>query len=248
MYVNPLRPRIIARLDIKNDFVIKGISFDGLRKIGDPREIIQQRYADGVDEIFLMDAVASLYDRNNLFDIVKDAAINAFIPLALGGGIRSVDDVYKALDSGADKVVINTSAVKDISIVEKVANRFGSQAMVASVEAKSVGDKQWQAYTDNGREPSGLDVLSWTNSLINAGAGEIIITSVDRDGSRKGFDLQLSNLIVNSSSIPVTISGGCGNLSHVRDLLSLCKPSGIAIASCFHYKIFNTSAISECLS
>ncbi len=233
-----MMPRLIARLDIKNEYVIKGIHLEGLRKVGDPLELATQYYKQGVDEILFMDAVASLYDRNNIFEIMRKAAKKSFIPIAIGGGIRSIDDAYKALDAGADKIVINTSAINDIRIVEKVSSRFGSQAMVASIEAKQTYPNQWEAYIDNGREPTGLDALSWSKSLVSAGAGEIIVTSVDYEGTKKGFDIELATKIIPNTSIPVIISGGCGKLSHINELIEKCEPSGIAIASCFHYHVF----------
>jgi cyclase len=233
--MNKLNPRLIARLDIKNNYVIKGIHLEGLRKVGLPLDLANKYYSQGIDELIFMDAVASLYDRNSLFDIIKSAAMTSFIPISIGGGIRNIDDAYKAFDSGADKVVVNSAAVKDLNIVGQIANRFGSQAMVASIQAKRSGIDSWQVYIDNGREATGLDVREWVLSVISAGAGEIVLTSVDQEGTQKGFDLPLAHLVTSLSSVPVIVSGGCGCISHIKDLLESSNPSGIAVASCFHY-------------
>lgn len=234
--MNNTNLRLIARLDIKNNYVIKGIHLEGLRKVGLPLDLADKYYSQGIDELMFMDAVASLYDRNSLFDIIKSAAMTSFIPISIGGGIRNIDDAYKAFDSGADKVVINSAAVKDLNIVGQIANRFGSQAMVASIQAKRSGTTDsWQVYIDNGREATGLDVSEWVLSVISAGAGEIVLTSVDQEGTQKGFDLPLAHLVTSLSSVPVIVSGGCGCMSHIKDLLQSSNPSGIAVASCFHY-------------
>lgn len=245
--MSALRPRIIARLDIKNDHVIKGIHLEGLRKVGDPLTLASRYYNSGADEIMFMDAVAALYDRNSLFDLVKIAASKAFIPISLGGGIRTLDDASKAFDAGADKIIVNTAAVKNVAIINKIASRYGSQAMVASIQAKKSTDQSWQAYTDNGREPSGLDVLDWTRILIQEGAGEISITSVDQEGTQKGFDIQLARNVVSISSVPVNISGGCGCFEHVHNLIDNASPSGISIASCFHYNKFSPDDLKNTL-
>ena len=238
-----LPTRIIARLDIKNNHVIKGIHLEGLRKVGEPLPLATKYYKDGIDEIYFMDAVASLYDRNSLFELIELAASNSFIPISLGGGIRSIDDVLHAFNSGADKVIINTAAVKDIKIISKIASRFGSQAVVASIQAKRQASDVWHAYIDNGREPTGLNVIDWMQVLISEGAGEIAVTSVDQEGTRKGFDIELSKQITSISNVPVTISGGCGSIGHVQALIQSAAPSGIAIASCFHYENFTPSEL-----
>ena len=241
-------PRIISRLDIKNEFVIKGIQLEGLRRVGEPLELCTKYYKQGVDEIMFMDAVASLYDRNSLFSLIELAASCSFIPIALGGGLRSIDDVIRAFDSGADKVIINTAAVRDISIVSKVANRYGSQAMIASIQAKRTTEDHWEAYIDNGRQPTGLDVLTWAKQLVSEGAGEVAVTSVDREGTKKGFDVKLSKLLTENLMVPVTISGGCGKMDHVNQLIELSDPSGVAIASCFHYNMFTPAQLKEYLA
>jgi len=242
-----LRPRIIARLDIKNEYVIKGIHLEGLRKVGEPLDLASRYYEEGIDEILFMDSVASLYDRNSLYGLIEKAASRSFIPKTLGGGIRSVDDVLKAFDSGADKVLINTAAGEDLSIINRIASRFGSQAMVASIQAKRESAGTWQAYIDNGREPTGIDVLKWVQTLISEGAGEIAITSVDNEGTQRGFDLDLATCVDRVSTVPIIVSGGCGSIQHVIDLIRSATPSGVAIASCFHYNKFKPSDLHKIL-
>ena len=227
--------RIIARLDIKNEWVIKGIHLEGLRKVGNPVELAKAYYDAGVHEILFMDAVASLYDRNNLFHIIEKACENVFVPICIGGGLRSVDDVAKALDAGADKVAINTGAVRDISLITNIANRFGSQCIIGSIEAKRKEPGHWEAYIDNGREPTGLNVVEWTKRLEDAGVGELLVTSVDQEGTRRGFDLQLVELINSNTTRPVIFSGGYGEPKHLRTLLEHQAPSAIAFASVLHY-------------
>ena len=197
--------RILARLDVKNDHVIKGIHLEGLRKIGPPIELARKYYLLGADELLIMDAVASLYDRNNLFEVIEAACLSVFIPVCLGGGIRNLDDIKRALDAGADKVAINTAAIKNIKIISDAANIFGSQAIVGSIEAKRIGGDYF-CYFDNGREPSSIRVENWVKSLIDAGVGEILVTSIDAEGTRKGFDKKLIKLVENIATVPVVWS------------------------------------------
>jgi imidazole glycerol-phosphate synthase subunit HisF len=227
--------RLIARLDVKNNFVIKGIQMEGLRKLGDPLDFAKRYYADGVDELMFIDCVASLYGRNNLFATIERACKEVFIPLTVGGGIRTVEDVEQALSSGADKVAINTAAMRSPSFITEISKRYGSQCVVASVQAKQVGGI-WQAYVEAGREPSGKDVIEWLRILQDLGAGEVLLTSVDRDGTRKGFDVELIQRANAAIRLPLVASGGCGQLQHLRDLLAVTKPSAVALSSVLHYK------------
>ena len=227
--------RLLARIDVKNEWVIKGIHLEGLRKVGDPNELAIAYYEAGIDEIVFMDAVASLYDRNNLFDVISRACRNVFVPIALGGGLRSLDDVSRALDAGADKVVINTGAVRNQGLVTEIAETFGSQCVVASIEAKR-GAGRWEAYVDNGREPTGLDVIEWARRLEDSGAGELLITSVDQEGTRNGFDVPLIQAVHEATRRPVIVSGGYGKPEHLDKLLSQVRPSAVACASVLHYK------------
>ncbi len=228
--------RIIPRLDIKGHNLIKGIRLEGLRVVGDPQEFAVRYYEAGADELLYMDIVASLYGRNNLSDIISRAAKNVFIPITVGGGIRSVDDARQILRSGADKVAVNTAAIARPELITEIARRFGSQAMVLSIEAKQVGVRQWEAYTDNGRERSGLDVLEWVKRGVELGAGEILLTAVDREGTRSGFDLDLVRLVSSSVPVPVIASGGMGNLDHFIAASTQGLADAVAMADVLHYK------------
>lgn len=228
--------RIIPRLDIKGPNLIKGVRLEGLRVIGDPQEYAIRYYEAGADELIYMDIVASLYGRNNLSEIISKAARDVFIPITVGGGIRSVDDAQHILRSGADKVAINTAAIARPDLISEVARKFGSQAMVLSVEAKQIGIDRWEAYTDNGRERSGLDVLDWIKRGVSLGAGEILLTSVDREGTRSGFDINLLRAVSDLVSVPIIASGGMGSS---EDLVSAAQKGlvdAVAMADVLHYK------------
>ena len=213
--------RIVARLDIKNENLIKGIHLEGLRKLGDPNKFAKEYYDDGVDEIIYMDSVASLYGRNSLENILEKTVKNVFVPITAGGGIRTVNDARKMLLNGADKVAINSAAIKNPKLVSELANTFGSQSIVVSIEAKNIGDNKWEAYIDNGREKTGKDVFEWIEQSISLGAGEILITSIDRDGTSRGFDLDLVKNISNFSSVPTIVSGGMGKLSDLEKMVKM---------------------------
>ena len=228
--------RVIARLDIKGPNLIKGIHLEGLRKIGDPQEHARRYYEDGADELLYMDIVASLYGRNNLTDIVRYTGENVFIPLTVGGGIRSLGDVENLLNSGADKIAINTAATQRPELISEVARHFGSQCMVLSVEAKRNPGGGWEAYTDNGREHTGLDVVDWVKQAQDLGAGEILLTSIDQEGTRKGFDIDLSRSVSEAVSIPVIISGGLGKPDDLVSVVREGKADAVAVADCIHYK------------
>lgn len=228
--------RIIPRLDIKGPNLIKGVQLEGLRVIGDPQEHAVRYYEAGADELIYMDIVASLYGRNNLSDIVKKAAHDVFVPITVGGGIRSVDDARDMLRSGADKVAINTAAVTRPALIRDVARRFGSQAMVLSIEAKEIAPGKWEAYTDNGRERTGLDVLAWVVKGVELGAGEVLITSVDREGTRQGFDLELVRAVSAAVPVPVIASGGMGSTQHFVQAAQEGLADAVAMADVLHYK------------
>ncbi|WP_124553125.1 imidazole glycerol phosphate synthase subunit HisF [Methylophilus methylotrophus] len=237
--------RIIPRLDIKGANLIKGIHLEGLRVVGDPQQYAVRYYEQGADELIYMDIVASLYGRNNLSDIIRRAAENVFIPITVGGGIRSVDDARHILRSGADKVAINTAAVARPELLTEISRRFGSQATVLSIEAKQISADKWEAYTDNGRERTGLDVVEWAIKGVELGAGEILLTSVDREGTRKGYDLALSKLVSEKVPVPVIASGGMGSLDHFLELASLENVSGIAMADVLHYNRLTLGQIHD---
>jgi len=231
-------------LDIKGPNLIKGIHLEGLRIVGDPQEHAERYYREGVDELIYMDIVASLYGRNSLTDIVRRTARNAFIPLTVGGGVRSADDVRTLLRAGADKVTINTAAVKDVALVKEVSGRFGSQCMVVSIEAKRLPSGGWEAFTDNGRERTGLDVVQWAQLVEKQGAGEILLTSVDREGTRKGFDDQLIAAVSPRVSIPVIASGGMGSMEHLLSAVS-SGADAVAMADVLHYRRMTLADIRE---
>lgn len=235
--------RLIARLDIKGPNLIKGVHLEGLRVVGNPNEYAMQYYSQGADELIYMDTVASLYGRNSLSDIVKTTAENVFIPITVGGGIRSVDDAKQLLRCGADKVAINTAATKNPALISEVARRFGSQCMVLSIEAKRTSNGRWEVMTDNGREHTGMDVIDWACNGEEFGAGEILLTSIDQEGTRKGFDLELVKQVSESISIPVIASGGMGELDDLTDVVFKAKADAVAMADVLHYKRLSLSEI-----
>ena len=235
--------RLIARLDIKAPNLVKGIQLEGLRKMGDPNAFARQYYRDGIDEILYMDIVASLYGRNSLLDIVRKTTEDVFIPITVGGGLRRIDDVQKALTAGADKVAINTAAIKNKHLINEVARRFGNQCMVLSIEAKQQANG-WEAYYDNGREHSGLDVLEWAAEGERLGAGEILLTSVDLEGMHRGMDEDLITAVSSAVSIPVIASGGCASARHAVDA-SAAGASGVAVAGLLHYKTATVQGLKQ---
>jgi imidazole glycerol-phosphate synthase subunit HisF len=228
--------RLIARLDIKGPNLIKGVHLEGLRIVGDPQEYARLYYEAGVDEIIYMDTVASLYGRNNLTDIVRRAAHHVFVPLTVGGGVRSIDDVRSLLCVGADKVAINTAATKRPELITEVAKCFGSQCMVLSIEAKRIRPGSWEVYTDNGRERSGKDVCQWAVEGVERGAGEILLTSVDQEGSMKGFDIDLIRTVSDKVSVPIIASGGMGNANDFVKAVQQGKADAVAMAHVLHYR------------
>lgn len=226
--------RIIPRLDIKGEKLIKSINFEGLRVVGDPVEFSKKYYLNNADEILLIDAVASLYGRSHLFDLVSKVVGDVSIPITVGGGVRSLADVEKLLRVGADKVAINTAAIMRPDIITDIAKIFGSQCVVLSVEAKRTVSNSWEAYVDGGRQPTGRNVESWIREAIDRGAGEVLLTSVDREGTRKGLDIDLIRIISSKVQVPVIASGGYSRVSELRDVFdSGC--SGVAIADALHW-------------
>ena len=236
--------RLISRLDIKAPYLVKGRQFEGLRKIGDPNSFAIKYYEEGIDEIFYEDIVASLYERNSLLEIINKTAENIFVPLTVGGGLRNLNDVENVLKFGADKVAINTAAIKNPEFISQVSDKFGSQCMVLSIQAKKQ-EKNWEAFYDNGREKSGLDVVEWAVKGEKNGAGEIILTSVDNDGMANGFDVELVRAITKEVSIPVIVSGGMGKLSDVSDIIKTANVDAVAIARSLHYNNFTIKEIKD---
>lgn len=236
--------RIIARLDIKSPYLIKGIQLEGVRKLGLPNNFALKYYNEGIDEIYYEDAVASLYNRNNILEIVEETSKNVFIPLTVGGGLRSTEDIKKVLNSGADKISINTAALKDSKIISDASRKFGSSTIVLSIQAKKKSNG-WEAYYDNGREHSYKDVVEWAQEGEQLGAGEILITSVDNEGTQKGFDIELINSIIKKVKIPVVASGGMGKLEHIYNLVKETEVDAIAIANCLHYNHYSVDQIKK---
>ena len=227
--------RVIARLDVKNNSLVKGIHLEGLRVLGEPSSYAKEYYKQQVDELMYMDVVASLYGRNGLLDVVSETAKHVFIPMTVGGGIRTEADVTAMLQSGADKVCINTAAVNNPSIISKFAEKFGVSTISVAIEAIKGTDGVYQAYTDNGREFTGKEVVSWAKQVVSLGAGELIITSVDNEGTGKGCDIELINSIANAVSVPVVAHGGVGSPQDVINVFNNTNADAVCAASVFHY-------------
>ena len=227
--------RIIPRLDIKGPNLVKGIHLEGLRVLGKPERFAQYYYEHGADELIYMDVVASLYERNSLLDIVRRTSKEIFIPLTVGGGLRTVDDIRTVLQSGADKVSLNTAAIRRPELIREVSKRFGSSTIVVSIEAKKRPDGSYEAYTDNGRVRTGVEVFGWAVQVAELGAGEILLTSIDREGSGQGFNLDLTRRVAQSVSIPVIACGGAGKVDDVYDVVTQGKADSVCIASILHY-------------
>ena len=228
--------RIIPRLDIKGPNLVKGIHLEGLRVLGKPENFAKLYYEHGADELIYQDTVASLYQRNSLTDIIKNTAKNIFIPLTVGGGIRSLEDINKVLRAGADKVAINTEAIKNPDFITQASKTFGSSTIVVAVEIIKQPGNSYFAYTDNGREHTGIDAISWVKEAEDRGAGEILLTSIDREGTGTGLDQKLINLVSQSINIPLIAHGGAAYGSHIVEAID-AGADAIAIASMFHYGV-----------
>lgn len=239
--------RIIAKLDVKPPFVVKPVHFEGLRKIGEPHSLAKHYYDQGADEIFYVDVVASLYRREVLFDDVRQAASNVFVPFAAGGGVRSLEDMSRLFHCGADKIVINTHVLQtDPELITQAAHLFGSQSVVVNIEAKK-WDGWWECYSDCGRIRSGKDVLAWVNEAQELGAGEILLQSVDRDGRKSGFDIDLISRVKEQLSIPLVAASGAGSLGHIREVYLQAAPDAIALSSVLHYGTCDIAAVKSML-
>lgn len=242
-----MKTRIIAKLDVKPPFVVKPVHFEGLRQVGKPTELAKKYYEQGADEIMYIDIVASLYQREILLNEIEQTANELFIPFGVGGGVKTIDDFSKLFHAGADKVVINTHAVQENpDIINQAAEIFGNQAVVVNIEAKR-WDNWWECYTDCGRIQSGRNVMEWVKEVEQRGAGEILLQSVDHDGRRKGFDIELAQQVVEKVNIPVVIASGAGSLEDIKNLIEIAKPSGVAIASLLHYNQFTIKDIKAYL-
>jgi len=239
------KKRIIARLDIKNDSVIKGIHLEGLRKVGHPNEMAFKYYLQGVDEIVFMDAVAAYYDRNSLSHIIEQSCKNIFVPITVGGGLRNLEDIQSALNSGADKVAINTKAIAKPDFITDASSVFGTQCIVVSIVAKQIAENEWEAYMDNGREPTGINAVEWACEVQKLGAGEILLTSLDREGTRKGFHQELFHRVRDVVSIPIIGCGGAGSTNNIVETLQSVDIDGVAVASILHYGITTVDALKK---
>jgi cyclase len=227
--------RIIPRLDIKGPNLVKGIHLEGLRVLGKPERFARFYYEGGADELFFMDAVASLYGRNQLNDIIMNTAREIFIPLCVGGGLRSVDDIRSVLRAGADKIALNTAALARPEFVREAAKTFGSSTIVVSIEAIRQPNGRYECFTDCGRQETGVDAFAWAERAAELGAGELSVTSVDCEGTGRGFDLELTRGIARAVGIPVIAHGGAGTAAHVRDVIQSGSADAVALASILHY-------------
>jgi len=227
--------RVIPRLDIKGPNLVKGIRFEGLRVLGKPEHYARHYYENGADELIYVDAVASLYGRNSLLDIVERTAREIFIPLTVVGGLRSLDDIGAALRAGADKVAINTAAVANPDLIREASRKFGSSTIILSIEFIRHADGSYEAYTDFGRESTGVDAFDWAMQGVALGAGEIMLTSIDRDGMGSGYDLELTKRISEAVSIPVIAGGGAGKLEHITAVVNEGRADAVSMASMIHY-------------
>lgn len=229
--------RIIPRLDIKGPNVVKGIHLEGLRVMGKPSEFAKYYYENGADELLFMDVVASLYERNSLHNIISETAEDIFIPLTVGGGLRTIEDIRSVLRAGADKVAINTAAIRNPDFVSEAAEKFGSSTIVVAVECIKDAAGVYRAYVDNGREYTGVDALEWAGKIQELGAGELLLTSVDKEGTGEGFDVAFTKKIKDQISIPVIAHGGAGKKEDVLDVLQSSGCDAVSLASIFHYNI-----------
>ena len=241
--------RIIPCLDVDKGRVVKGVNFLNIRDAGDPVEIAKRYDTEGADEITMLDITASHETRDTTYKTVESIASQVFIPLTVGGGVRKIEDIKKLLRSGADKVTINTSAVENPSLVKEAADKFGSQCIVVAVDAKAKTDKEntWEVVTYGGRNRTGIDVLQWTEQVVEYGAGEILLTSMDRDGTKEGFDNNLVSKVSSGISIPVIASGGVGNLDHLIDGVKIGGAEAVLAASIFHFSEFSIKEAKEAM-
>jgi cyclase len=237
-----LKRRIIPCLDVTAGRVVKGVRFQDLRDAGDPVEFARRYDAEGADELVFLDITASAEGRDTMIDVVRRTAQEVFIPLTVGGGVRTPDDMYRLLRAGADKVSVNTAAVQDPELIRACAQRFGSQCVVLAIDARRRPEGGWEVYTHGGRKPTGLDVVEWARRGVALGAGEILLTSMDTDGTQNGYDLELLRAMVEAVPVPVIASGGAGTLEHLYEALTVGGAHAVLAASIFHY---GRSSIAE---
>jgi cyclase len=237
--------RLIARLDVKNNKLIKSVAFEGLRVVGEINTFAKKYYNEGIDEILYIDTIASLYQRFSLTKIIQKATEDIFVPITVGGGIKTTEDIKNILRCGADKIAINSEAIRNNSFISEAANIFGSQSIVVSIQAKMHTKNSWEAFYLNGRESSGLDVITWAQKAEKLGAGEILLTSVDYDGTQRGLDINLLKKVSDSVSIPVVGSGGTKNKENVNECFNKTNVSALAVGSILHYEKETISNIKK---
>lgn len=243
-----LSTRIIPCLDVKDGRVVKGVNFVNLRDAGDPVEIAKKYSDEGADEVCFLDITASNEERKTMIDVVERTAGQVFVPLTVGGGVRTLDDVRQMLLAGADKVSINTAAVKNPDFVREAADKFGSQCIVVAIDARRSGENKWEVFTHGGRNPTGIDAVEWAKKMQQYGAGEILLTSMDKDGTKSGYDLPLTRTISRNLKIPIIASGGAGNLEHLSDGVKLGEADAVLVASIFHYGEYTIKEAKDFLS
>ena len=246
-----LTKRIIPCLDVTRGRVVKGTSFTNLRDAGDPVELAEFYYKEGADEIVFLDIGATPEERDTMVDIVERVSKRVFIPLTVGGGLRSINDMRRMLEAGADKVSINTAAVNNPELIEKGATKFGAQCIVLAIDARRMNnsiDTKWEVLTHGGRRPTGVDAVNWAKKAVDLGAGEILLTSWDADGRREGYDLELTRNISGAVTVPIIASGGAGNLDHLFEALSDGKADAVLAASIFHYRTYSIHEVKDYLA
>ncbi|MCI6752302.1 MAG: imidazole glycerol phosphate synthase subunit HisF [Selenomonas bovis] len=239
--------RIIPCLDVKDGRVVKGTNFVGLRDAGDPVELAARYDKERADELVFLDITASSDKRDTIVDVARGCASQVFIPFTIGGGIRTVEDMRKMLKAGADKTSLNTAAVKNPSVIREGAEKFGRQCVVLAVDARRSGDRRWEVYVNGGRTPTGIDCLEWVKRATELGAGEILLTSMDADGTKDGYDIELTRAVSEAVDVPVIASGGAGKLEHFYDVLTEGKADAVLAASVFHYGTFTVREVKEYL-
>ncbi len=240
--------RIIPCLDVKDGRVVKGVRFVNLRDAGDPVEVAKKYSEEGADEITFLDITASHEKRKTMIDVVERTASEVFVPLTVGGGLRTVEDVRELLLAGADKITINTAAIADPDFVRRASDRFGSQCIVVAIDARRRNDGGWEVFTHGGRNPTGIDAVGWATKMEDFGAGEILLTSMDRDGTEDGYDLELTRAISGTVGIPVIASGGAGRLEHLLEAVEAGRADAVLCASIFHYGKYSINEAKEFLS
>ena len=242
-----LYKRIIPCLDVDDGRVVKGTNFVNITDAGDPVEVAKRYDREGADEITFLDITATHQKRKTIVDIVEKVASEVFIPLTVGGGVSNYEDVLTLLKAGADKVAINSAAVDNPDVINKVTDKIGRQCIVAAIDAKKKSSSAWEVFIHGGRKSTGLDVLQWSNDLYDRGAGEILLTSMDKDGTKSGFDLELLRLVSNKVLVPVIASGGAGTLEHLKDAIKIGYADAVLAASIFHYSIYSIADVKDYL-